>query len=76
MREVLKCCDDIEGLEVVGPEEHFVDSRGIGVLMAARCVLRVPVPARLVSLPKILGCYLNLAVLFISSFVLSSSFIR
>ena len=41
MREILMCCD--EGFEVAAePGEQLVDSRGIAVLMAARCVERLP----------------------------------
>ena len=38
MREILVYYDDGDGLEVGGPEEDIVDSRGIGLLTAARCV--------------------------------------
>ena len=64
MREVLMCHDD-EGLEVLGPEEDLADSRGAGVLVAARCVLRVPAPAPQALSPyqSFLGCGFTLAVL-------------
>ena len=79
MREILVYYDDGDGLEVGGPEEDIVDSRGIGLLTAARCVQRLPGlclrASSLVSLPKLWVAVAILAVHFFPLLSFSTEFV-